>query len=103
MGKANWFWDSKVDRWVFRGKGGSPVAEFGSKVGLYGVAPVARQSHLADPTTASYGAVGSNTANVNTADLNNVVGSLTWMINQVGAGVASLNSALESIGILKTS
>ena len=77
MGKANWYWDSKVNRWVARGSGGDVVAEFGTEIGLYGVAPVARQSHLADPTRGS--ATGNSDA------------------------IGSILAALETLGVLNTS
>ena len=135
MSKPNRYWDRVKNRWIFTDKGGNKVAEFGGEIGFYGATPVTRQAHLADPTTASYGAIAapvtasygaipSYLANVADTDVNKAVGSLTWMINQVGAqntglnnvvgslnwminqvraGVASINTALESIGILNTS
>ncbi len=103
MSKANRYWDRNQNRWVFTDKGGNQIAVFGTETSLYGVDPVARQSHLADPVKASYGAVASAAGEVAVADLNAAIGSITYMIRSVQGGVASLNSALETIGILKTS
>ena len=75
----------------------------GGNVGFFGVTRTGQQTHLTDPITASYGAVPSILGNVAVADISNLTGSLTWMINQVRAGVASINAALEVTGLLAAS